>query len=103
MPACPTKWVTGLDCPACGGLRLVHDLLHGNLRAAMRDNAFLVLMSPLLVYLVWRHARAVRGGERFEVPAWLAYGTGGLAVSWMVLRNLPGWPWKPITGHSGRT
>jgi hypothetical protein len=94
MPRCPTKLVTGLDCPACGGLRMVHDLLHGRLRAALRDNPFLLLMIPIVaVYLL------VRGGpssaKRDEVPPRVAAGVIGVAVVWMVVRNLPSWPWKP--------
>ncbi|MGZ6777584.1 MAG: DUF2752 domain-containing protein, partial [Mycobacterium sp.] len=25
-PACPFKLLTGLNCPACGGLRMTHDV-----------------------------------------------------------------------------
>ncbi len=97
MPPCPIKLVTGLDCPACGGLRMVHDLLHGRPRAAVHDNFFLLVCSPVLLHLLWRQARAVRDGERVEVSRWLAYGLGGAAVAWMVVRNLPGWPLIPTT------
>ena len=31
FPACPFKLLTGWNCPACGGLRMTHDLLHGDL------------------------------------------------------------------------
>jgi len=34
FPACPFKLLTGWNCPACGGLRMTHDLLHGDLAAA---------------------------------------------------------------------
>ena len=40
FPACPFKLLTGWNCPACGGLRMTHDLLHGNLSAAVVDNVF---------------------------------------------------------------
>lgn len=95
MPVCPTKRVTGLDCPACGGLRLVYDLLHGDLRAARRDNPFLLICSPLLVYLLVRQAGARRQGEPAPIPPALAYGLSGSALTWMILRNLPAWPLKP--------
>src|SRR5487761_1392718 len=52
--ACPVKLATGLDCPGCGGLRMVHDLLHGRLRAATHDNPFLLVTGPLLGALLLR-------------------------------------------------
>ncbi|WP_242606279.1 DUF2752 domain-containing protein [Protofrankia symbiont of Coriaria ruscifolia] len=97
MPVCPTKIVTGLDCPACGGLRLVHDLLHGHARAAVHDNLFVLLCSPVLMYLIWRQARAVSLGEQARVPRPLAYGLAGAALVWMAVRNLPGWPLTPTS------
>ena len=39
MPTCPTKLVTGFDCPACGGLRMAHSILHGDWARALHDNA----------------------------------------------------------------
>jgi hypothetical protein len=95
MPACPVKLVTSLDCPACGSLRLAHDVLHGDARAAVHDNLFVLLTSPLLVYLLSRHWRAVRAGQPVRVPRPLAYGLFGAALAWMAVRNLPGWPLKP--------
>jgi Protein of unknown function (DUF2752) len=95
-PFCPVKLVTGLDCPGCGGLRLAHDLVHGDLHAAVYDNLFLLLTSPLLVYQLGRHWRAVRAGEPHQVPRALAYGLAGGALAWMAVRNLPRWPLKPL-------
>ncbi len=97
MPACPIRLVTGLDCPACGSLRLVHDLLHGQVQAAIHDNLFVLTCSPILMYLLWRQARAVRRGEKARVPRSLAYGLAGAAFVWMAVRNLPGWPLTPTT------
>ncbi|MBV9357631.1 MAG: DUF2752 domain-containing protein, partial [Chloroflexi bacterium] len=42
FPTCPFKLLTGWNCPACGGLRMTHDLLHANLSAAVVDNVFLL-------------------------------------------------------------
>ena len=97
MPACPTKRVTGLDCPACGGLRMVYDFLHGDPRAALHDNPFLLICSPLLVYLSARQARARWRKEPAPIPGPLAYGLGGSALAWMMLRNRPAWPLKPTS------
>ncbi len=102
MPRCPTKRLTGLDCPACGGLRVVHDLLHGDVRAAARDNLFLLVCSPLLVWLLVRRAAAWRRQDRAPVPAAVAYGLGASAVVWMVVRNLAAWPLTPRLNAASR-
>jgi Protein of unknown function (DUF2752) len=95
LPPCPTKLLTGLDCPACGGLRLTHDLLHVNLSAAVQDNLFLLLSIPGLAVVSWRSWR--KGGKvgAVEIPKRAAIGIAGIALAWMVVRNLPGWPLKP--------
>ena len=95
MPRCPIKLASGWDCPSCGGLRAIHDLLHGDVQRAFSDNLLLVLLSPILLYLWYQHARALQTGERYEAPAGLAYGLLTMAVAWGILRNLPVWPWKP--------
>lgn len=97
MPRCPVRAVTGLDCPACGGLRLTYDLLHGMPAAAVRDNLFLLVCSPLLVALVVRQARAFDRGHPAPLPRPLAYGLTGAALAWMAVRNLPGWPLSPTS------
>ncbi|MCM3886921.1 DUF2752 domain-containing protein [Frankia sp. R82] len=92
MPACPIRHVTGLDCPACGTLRLTYDLLHGHWTQAVHDNVFVLAGAPLLVGLLARQARAVWRGDRAPLPPALAYGLGATAAAWMIIRNLPGWP-----------
>ena len=91
FPACPFKLLTGWDCPACGGLRMTHDLLHGNLSAAVVDNVFLLIGLPLLaVWSVWRRRR----GRRVFTPMALIVITIS-AIAWTVLRNVPGFPLVP--------
>lgn len=94
-PRCPTKLLTGLDCPACGGLRMSHDLLHGNVRAAMQDNPFLLLCSPAVALVGWRSWRARGEGRHFELSARTAYAVAAVAAVWTIIRNLPRWPLKP--------
>jgi hypothetical protein len=96
LPPCPTKLLTGLDCPACGGLRLAHDLLHGDLRSAVHDNVFLLLSSPAVALVLLRGWR--NGEHRLEqeaVPFRAAVAFAAASVAWMVVRNLPGWRLKP--------
>ena len=92
-PLCPVKLVTGLDCPSCGGMRMAHDVVHGDARAALHDNPFLLMCSPLLAVLVWR---GIARPDREAVPAPLAYGVGIGALAWMGVRNHPRWPLKPL-------
>jgi Protein of unknown function (DUF2752) len=95
LPRCPTKLLTGLDCPACGGLRLTHDLLHGDLPAAVHDNLFLLLSSPVLAVFIWRGWRERVQPGFIAVPRRAAFILAGSALAWTVVRNLPGWPLKP--------
>ena len=60
FPTCPFRLLTGWNCPGCGGLRMTHDLLHGDVAAAITDNVFLLLGLPLLaawLVLRWRAGR----------------------------------------------
>lgn len=52
-PLCPTKALTGLDCPGCGGLRATHALVTGDLVGALDQNAFVVLVVVPLVVVAW--------------------------------------------------
>ncbi|MGA2283155.1 MAG: DUF2752 domain-containing protein [Candidatus Dormibacteria bacterium] len=96
--ACPVKLATGLDCPGCGGLRVVHDLLHGDLDAAVHDNPFLLVCGPLLAALVVRSRAGAAMPHNQVLAPRLAYGLAGSAAAWMVVRNLPRWPLKPAVG-----
>ena len=91
FPACPFKLLTGWNCPACGGLRMTHDLLHGELSAAVVDNVFLLIGLPLLaIWSVWRRRR----GQRAFTPAVIVVFAVAM-LGWTVLRNLPGFPLVP--------
>lgn len=91
FPPCPFRLLTGWNCPACGGLRMTHDLLHGDLGAAVVDNVFLLAVLPLLaIWLIWR----IRRGERAFPPSAIVV-IAVTAVAWTVVRNLPGFPLVP--------
>lgn len=90
-PTCPFKWLTGWNCPFCGGLRMTHDVLHGDLAAAIHDNVFLLVGLPLLA--AWLLVRRIRGKG---LPSRAALLTIVVAtVAWTVLRNLPAFPLFP--------
>lgn len=90
-PLCPFKWLTGWNCPFCGGLRMAHDLLHGDLAASINDNVFLFVGIPLLAG--WVLMRLRHGQPPLPKPAVLTIAAA--AMVWMVLRNLPGFPLVP--------
>lgn len=91
FPFCPFKLLTGWNCPACGGLRMTHDVLHGNLAAAVVDNVFLLIGLPLLaLWSLWQWRR----GRRIATTGLLVV-TAVAAVAWTIVRNLPGFPLVP--------
>lgn len=91
FPPCPFKLLTGWNCPACGGLRMTHDLLHADVPAALTDNVFLLVVLPVLLgWFLWRRHRA-----KPVLAAWVLVVTGVAAVAWTVARNLPGFPLIP--------
>jgi hypothetical protein len=90
-PLCPFKWLTGWNCPLCGGLRMTHDLLHGDLLAAINDNVFLLVGIPMLAG--WVLFRLRRGRSPLPIPVTVTILVA--AIAWTVLRNLPGFPLVP--------
>lgn len=95
-PQCPFKLLTGWNCPACGGLRMTHDLLHGHLMAGINDNIFLLIGLPLLA--LWILLRRSRRQSWFPVRTAVTFVIA--ATAWTVVRNLPGFPLIPtvLTG-----
>lgn len=91
FPPCPFLHLTGWWCPGCGGLRMTHDLLHGDLAAAAHDNLFVLLGLPLLgAWIVLR-----RRQDRKVLPAAAVVVLVAAALAWTVIRNLPGFPLVP--------
>ena len=96
FPPCPFKLLTGWNCPACGGLRMTHDLLHANLSAAVVDNIVLLVGLPaLLGWFLWRRHTGRPALTRAAVVVIIT-----TAIAWTVIRNMPGFPLVP-TLYSG--
>jgi len=90
LPQCPFRYVTGLLCPACGGTRMVYDLMHGHLGRAWLDNRALLLASPLALALLgtWM-VHGLRGRRwRPRLAPWAQALVLLGAVAWAVARNL---------------
>ena len=70
---------------------MTHDLLHGDLAAAVVDNVFLLVGLPALlawVLLRWRTGRPI--DDRAAAVA-----SSSSAIAWTVVRNMPGFPLVP--------
>ncbi len=91
FPICPFRLLTGWDCPACGALRMTHDVLHGDLAAAINDNVLLLVGIPVLAG--WILLRRRRGKSLLTMPA--AATVVITVLAWTVVRNLPGFPLVP--------
>jgi hypothetical protein len=91
---CPFHAMTGLYCPACGGLRMMHDLLHGDLTAALHDNA-LAIPAVIIGFAAWLNwtIRRWRGKPEPARPTWLSPVIIVVLIVWTVVRNLP---WAPF-------
>lgn len=95
IPLCPTKAMSGLDCPFCGGLRTVAALGRGDIARAADHNLLLTLLAPVAVvwWVMW--LLATREGRPAPMPKWSSRITrvtvAGLVVvtlAFTVVRNL---------------
>ncbi|MFD4326363.1 DUF2752 domain-containing protein [Nocardioides sp. NPDC058538] len=98
---CPFLAMTGWQCPACGGLRAVNDLTHGDAFGALSSNLYFVLLLPVFagLWVVWmrnswqgRTLHLSRHKTRTVVYPVLA-ALLGLLVVFTVLRNTPSGAW----------
>lgn len=99
FPVCPTKLLLGIDCPACGTLRMLYSLLHGDLLAAVKFNALTLaaLVISALAYLAWTYGRLVgRRVWRWPDYRWAAPVLLLLVSVWFVVRNLPFGPFLAL-------
>jgi hypothetical protein len=98
-PICTFHQVTELHCPGCGTLRAAHQLLHGNLLAALQKNALFVLLLPviglLLANFILERTRG-RGLRVRPLPAAWLWALVALILAFSLLRNLPLVPFNSL-------
>lgn len=91
--SCPVHDLTGLYCMTCGATRAMLSLLHGQVMTALRQNALIVLLLPLMGYqliavLINRASR-----RTMLTPIKTSWRAGWfllfMALIFMVVRNLP--------------
>ncbi|HTV40938.1 MAG TPA: DUF2752 domain-containing protein [Candidatus Sulfotelmatobacter sp.] len=91
-PVCQFHSLTGLYCPGCGATRATYQLLHGNVLAALHDNAlYVVCLGALAARGVWfLNRRLRRQPVRFFIPPVALWIFMVVALLFVVVRNLPG-------------
>jgi hypothetical protein len=85
-PSCQFREITHLYCPGCGTLRCAHSFFHGDLGAALRDNALAVVAAPIL--LIWA-ATWFLGKPKDAIPARFAPLVPYVVMGFAIVRNLP--------------
>jgi hypothetical protein len=95
-PQCPTKLLTGLDCPMCGATRAVHSLLRGDVIGAMDHNLLFVLLLPAFAYgfVAWTMGRLGHPMRPLPMSSrWVAIPLAVVLLAFAVVRNLS---WGPF-------
>lgn len=100
VPLCPFRSLTGLDCPACGGLRAVFSLSRGDIAAAASHHLLFTVAVPFLI-LGWS-AWTFRAFARSEAPSpslprWAGPAMLTVLTVFTVARNLPSFAWLGST------
>ncbi|MGF1663554.1 MAG: DUF2752 domain-containing protein [Kineosporiaceae bacterium] len=94
-PVCPSLALTGLYCPGCGTLRMLHSVTDGDLAGALDMNPLALLLVPVLAgwWLAWTW-RAARGRRRgVPPPAVVAWGFLAVLMAYALARNVPPGAW----------
>ena len=93
FPKCIFLQITGLKCPGCGSQRVIHSLLHLDVRKAFEANALLVMSLPYIAALLAsvalknRHPRFYNALNSFPVIITICI----LVIGWWIVRNIIGW------------
>jgi hypothetical protein len=91
-PRCQLYTMTGLQCPGCGGLRALHELLRGRVVEALKLNPLFVLGVPAAVVLagVWFVRKRRNPAARVALPTGWIWAGVAVFIAFGVVRNLPG-------------
>jgi hypothetical protein len=94
-PGCPILAISGYYCPGCGGLRAIHDLAHGQPKAALSANLVVTLLAPVAIigWAIWTRNRLQRRPNRVRVGPWALVLGSIVLIAFAVLRNVPGLSW----------
>jgi hypothetical protein len=95
FPPCPFHALTGWYCPGCGSLRAIHQLLHGDILAALQFNPLMVLSLPFVIYGLAAEMLKTCLNVRLPVVCLRAYWIWAIfavIVLYGIGRNIPYWP-----------
>lgn len=99
FPPCPFFTLTGLHCPGCGTLRGLHQLLNGNMVAALGYNPYSMIAMPFIAYAFLGAVLWSAWGKRlptvFVHPA-LIWGLLAAVLAFWILRNVPVFPFTVL-------
>ncbi len=94
QPPCLILKFTGFACAGCGGQRMLHALLRGDIAGAFFHNPFLFCFLPVLAgYILWEALRYIKGRRPLYQSRPFLYALCAvllIALIFTVLRNLPG-------------
>lgn len=99
---CPFNFLMGFYCPGCGTLRALHQLLHGNVFAAIKLNALTVFFVPFIGYsFVSYITTGIKGWSlpKVFIPAVLIWILLGAVILFGILRNIPVEPFLFLAPH----
>lgn len=98
-PPCFFYALTGLHCPGCGTLRGLHQLLNGNLLAALGYNPYMLLALPVIGYAYLSALLLSVSGKKLptvSIPPTLIWGLLTAIVAFWILRNVPLYPFTVL-------
>ncbi|MDE6835743.1 MAG: DUF2752 domain-containing protein [Muribaculaceae bacterium] len=90
MPKCVFRMVTGWECPGCGSQRMLHAMLHGDIREAWHFNPFLFFMIPVIILYLLPEVMPGKFPKLFRI----LHSTGSIVCiaaaicAWWIGRNL---------------
>ena len=95
-PPCLFRLLTGLQCPGCGSIRALHQLMHGHPVIAFELNPLLLVALPFLVFAFLRFnpsfVRYYSAKIESNSPVRLGWLMVALVICFWIFRNTPFYP-----------
>lgn len=90
FPQCIFYKLTGWKCAGCGSQRAIHAMLTGDFAEAWRQNALLMSILPLIVYMIWlefvRKSRPILYARFYSRATILTIIF--VVIGWTIVRNI---------------